>query len=152
MIQRIYNITSLILIILLLALLKCSKSNKQVEIKEIVKYDTLKLVDTIKIKIIDTIYLTKYETLRAYKCDSLIFTSNIDFSKLNKLEIKRDLLFNYQSYLTFKQNQNIISVAPAVAYNFENKVLMPAFQFSYKNFNFMLSKNFIAISYSFKVL
>lgn len=152
MIQKIYNISSFILIILLLLLLKYSYSNKKIEIKEIIKYDTLKVVDTIQIKITDTIYLTKYETLKAYKCDSLIFISNIDFSKLNKLQLKRDLLFNYESYLVFKENQNLISIAPVVVYNFDNKTLMPALQFSYKNFNFMLSRNFLAISYSFRML
>jgi hypothetical protein len=153
MIQKIYNISSFILIILLLLLLKCSYySNKQIEIKEIIKYDTLKIVDTIQIKTIDTIYLTKYETLKAYKCDSLIFTSNIDFSKLSKLQLKRDFFFNYESYLAFKQNENLLSIAPVIVYNLENKALMPAFQFSYKNFNFMFSKNFLAVSYSFRLL
>lgn len=152
MIQKIYNISSFILIILLLLLLKCSYSNKKIEIKEILKYDTLKVIDTIQIKITDTIYLTKYETLKAYKCDSLIFTSNIDFSKLNKLQLKRELFFNYESYLTFKQNESLVSIAPVVVYNFENKKLIPAFQFSYKNFNFTLSKHFLAISYSFRLL
>lgn len=152
MIQKIYNISSFILIILLLLLLKYSYSNKKIEIKETIKYDTLKVIDTIQIKITDTIYLTKYETLKAYKCDSLIFISNIDFSKLNKLQLKRDLLFNYESYLVFKENQNLISIAPVVVYSFDNKTLMPALQFSYRNLNFMLSKSFLAISYSFRLL
>jgi len=152
MIQKIYNISSFIVIILLLILLKCSKSNKKIEIKEVVKTDTLKIIDTIQIKITDTIYLTKYETLKAYKCDSLIFTSNIDFSKLSKLQLKRDFFFNYESYLTFQKNENLFTIAPAVVYSFNNKTLMPAFQFSYRNFNFMLSKNFLTISYSFRLL
>jgi hypothetical protein len=118
---------------------KCNKS--KIEVKEVLKVDTLKVVvkETLKIKVIDTIYLVSQSQFKAYKCDSVIYFSNLDFSKLSKLEIKRNLVWNisYNSILSFKKFSNNWGIYGFGVYDFEKKSFYPLISLRYKNINLL---------------
>jgi pterin-4a-carbinolamine dehydratase len=118
---------------------KCNKS--KIEVKEVLRVDTLKVVvkETLKIKVIDTIYLTAQSQFKAYKCDSVIYFSNLDFSKLNKLEVKRNLIWDirYNSVFNFKKFNNNWGIYGFVAYDFEKKSFYPLISLRYKNINLL---------------
>ncbi|MEO0178596.1 MAG: hypothetical protein ABIL89_03115 [candidate division WOR-3 bacterium] len=116
---------------------KCNKS--KIEIKEVLKVDTLKVVvkETLEVKVLDTIYLTAQSQFKAYKCDSVVYFSNLDFSKLNRLEVKRNLIWDirYNSILSFKSNN--WGVYGFVVYDFEKKSFYPLISLRYKNINLL---------------
>lgn len=118
---------------------KCNKS--KIEIKEVLKVDTLKVVvkETLEVKVLDTIYLTAQSQFKAYKCDSVVYFSNLDFSKLNRLEVKRNLIWDirYNSILSFKKFSNNWGVYGFVVYDFEKKSFYPLISLRYKNINLL---------------
>ena len=118
---------------------KCNKS--KIEIKEVLRVDTLKVVvkETLKIKVIDTIYLASQSQFKAYKCDSVIYFSNLDFSRLNKLEVKRNLTWDirYNSILSFKKISSNWGIYGFGVYDFEKKSFYPLISLRYKNINLL---------------
>jgi hypothetical protein len=118
-----------------------SKCNKSSEIKEVLRVDTLKVVvkETLKVKMLDTIYLASQSQFKAYKCDSVIYFSNLDFSKLNKLEVKRNLIWDirYNSILSLKSFKSNFGIYGFGVYDFEKKSFYPLISLRYKNINLL---------------
>lgn len=126
-------ISGILVGILLMA--KCNLSKKEKEIIEIKKVDTLRIVDTIEIVKVETLFLSMGQSLKAYKCDSLLFSFNVDFSKLEKLKVERKNEFWLSSYFEEKiNNKNYFSLSPGLFYDFENKKFSPIISFQFKNF------------------
>jgi hypothetical protein len=124
-----------------LGVILASKCNKSIKVKEVLKVDTLKVVvkETLKIKVIDTIYLASQSQFKAYKCDSVIYFSNLDFSKLSKLEVKRNLVWDirYNSILSLKSFKSNFGIYGFGVYDFEKKSFYPLISLRYKNINLL---------------
>jgi len=118
-----------------------SKCNKSKIVKEVLRVDTLRVIvkETLKIKVIDTIYLTAQSQFKAYKCDSVIYFSNLDFSKLSKLEVKRNLIWDirYNSILSLKSFKSNFGIYGFGVYDFEKKSFYPLISLRYKNINLL---------------
>ena len=118
---------------------KCNKS--KIEVKEVLKVDTLKVVvkETLEVKVLDTIYLTAQSQFKAYKCDSVVYFSDLNLSKLSKLEVKRNLVWNisYNSILSFKKFSNNWGIYGFGVYDFEKKNFYFLISLKYKNMNFL---------------
>ncbi|MEO0159772.1 MAG: hypothetical protein ABIL47_04780 [candidate division WOR-3 bacterium] len=120
-----------------LLITKCNLSKKEKEIIEIKKVDTLKVIDTIEIVKIETLFLGIGQSLKAYKCDSVLFNFNVDFSKLEKLKVDRKNEFWFSSYFEEKiKDKNYFSLSPGLFYDFENKKIAPIISFQFKKFQF----------------
>ncbi len=127
-------------------LFRSCTSKTETPITKIVVKDTIYIHDTITIH--DTVYFSYASSIKAWKCDSLIFNTNIDFEKLDKIHINRKYEYNFQMahmlWPNVKTNINF-TISPIIAYNFQNKSIFPILNVEYNKFSFLISRQVIGI-------